>query len=596
MFDLSVREATRGVNDDYSNASSHLFLANSYNALRDPTRINLRYETPWFNELLLANLLAPVGGGPLSQFVSEQEYSKMFEANRLGISSTSTYLSTGELREIASQWGIYGNVSYSFDTEFQYNDGTRPNNEITRSESYAQVKVQVTPQDSIFFQTKYQDTRQEDLLQRYDQTQAEPGVNFHELQQPAIILVGYHHEWAPGMHTLLLEGRLADDITFSDLNSAADLQGVERTMMCARKREPIDYHCARPDRRAGASPPFTLFTLPLDLRYHSTFTTYTGEFNQIWETENNTLIAGARFQAGEFHTSDKLDNPPSFAVRFFNDPAAAQDFNTSFERQSLYAYDTWRLFPGLSLTGGISYDRLSYPTDYRNPPILDSESSRSRVSPKAGFIWNPVGKLTFRGAYTRSLGGVSFDESVRLEPNQVAGFNQVFRSIISESVVGSVAAPTFENAGLLIEDKFGSGTYVARSSDAFEVRRGPPHRHVDALYVPGIGIVNIPLRYLVHTAAAPLRRAEPPIYLQPAGGRSLVVRRELLGCFFRSANALARNSPINFAAASRQPGESNGASRSNFRDLQSSFRLVRAPGRLLGAAKQCRLCPGHTGR
>jgi outer membrane receptor protein involved in Fe transport len=181
--------------------------------------------------------------------------------------------------------------------------------------------------------------------------------------------------------------------------------------------------------------------------------------NQIWEVEDNTLIVGARFQSGEFHTSDLLDNP--LLVGAFFVPPAAQDFNTSFERQTVYAYDTWRPFPGLSLTGGISYDRLSYPTDYRNPPILDSESSRSRVSPKAGFIWNPVGKLTFRGAYTRSLGGVSFDESVRLEPNQVAGFNQVFRSIISESVVGSVAAPTFENAGLLIEDKFGTGTYVA---------------------------------------------------------------------------------------------------------------------------------------
>ncbi len=124
MDDLSVREASRGVDADYSNASSHLFLANSYNALRDPTRINLRYETPWFNELLLANLLAPVGGGPLSQFVSEEEYSKMFEANRLGITSTTTYFSTGELRETASQYGIFDNVSYAFDTEFQYNNGT----------------------------------------------------------------------------------------------------------------------------------------------------------------------------------------------------------------------------------------------------------------------------------------------------------------------------------------------------------------------------------------------------------------------------------------------------------------------------------------
>src|SRR5262249_44730080 len=33
MDDLSVREATRGVDSDYGNASSHLFLANSYNIL-----------------------------------------------------------------------------------------------------------------------------------------------------------------------------------------------------------------------------------------------------------------------------------------------------------------------------------------------------------------------------------------------------------------------------------------------------------------------------------------------------------------------------------------------------------------------------------
>ena len=225
--------------------------------------------------------------------------------------------------------------------------------------------------------------------------------------------------------------------------------------------------------------------MPLDLSYHSTFTIYTGEINQIWETEDNTLIAGARFQAGEFQTSDRLDNPTQFFAFLFTDPAAAQNFNTSFERQSLYAYNTWHPLAGLWLTGGISYDRLIYPTDYRNSPILDSESSRSRVSPKAGFIWNPVGRLTFRGAYTRSLGGVSFDESVQLEPNQVAGFNQVFRSIISESVVGSVAAPTYENAGLLVENKFGAGTYVAAQANL--LRSDVNHRigKFDALYSLG---------------------------------------------------------------------------------------------------------------
>ena len=461
MEDVSVREATRGVDSDYATASSHLFLANSYNALRDPKRINLRYETPWFNELLLANLLSPVGGGPLSQFVSEQEYSKLFEADRFGISSATTYFSTGELRETASQYGTFGNFSYSLDTEYLFDNGRRPNNEITRSETYFQVKFQLTPQDTIFFQTKYQDVRQGDLLQYYDQRDGAPGVHFRELQQPAILLAGYHHEWAPGIHTLLLAGRLADEISFNDLNTDAEIASFFQTGRPNVSRSTILVHDSTGEITSA-------FVLPLDLSYHNTFTTYTGELNQIWEQGNNTLIFGARFQSGEFHTSDRLDNPPAFAAAFFNIPAAAHDFSTSLDRQSVYIYDTWRPFRTLSLTGGLSYDRLEFPTDYRNAPIVSGEDSRDRLSPKAGVIWNPVGNLFVRGAYAQSLGGVSFDQSVGLEPNQVAGFNQVFRSIISESVVGSVAAPTYDTAGILIEDRFPTGTYVGLQANLLQ--------------------------------------------------------------------------------------------------------------------------------
>jgi len=456
MEDVSVREASRGVDSDYSDASSHLFLANSYNALRDPKRINLRYETPWFNELLLANLLAPVGGGPLSQYVSEQEYSKLFEADRFGISSTSSYFTTGEIRETASQYGISGNVSYSLDTEFQYDNGLRPNNEITRSESYGQFKLQLTLQDSIFFQTKYTDIREGDLFQYYDQSSFQRGLHFRELQQPGLILAGYHHEWAPGVHTLVLVGRLADEISLNDLNSKrrVDASNVINQTFPNGLNLPLIFNLDPTGKFTGS------FFMPLDLRYHSTFTTYTGEVSQIWESDQNTLIFGARFQSGDFHTSDRLDNAPAQYASLFMTPPAAQDFDTTLNRETFYLYDTWRPFRSLSITGGVAYDHLQYPTDYRNPPILNSESNRDRISPKAGIIWNPSGNLFLRAAYTRSLGGVSFDESVGLEPNQVAGFNQVFRSIISESVVGSVAAPTYENAGLLIEDKFPTGTYA----------------------------------------------------------------------------------------------------------------------------------------
>src|SRR5205814_5973478 len=87
MFDISVQEASRAVNSDYANYSAHLFLAESYDALRDPKLINLRYETPAFSELLVANLLAPPSGGTLSQNISQQEYSRFFDADHIGLFS-----------------------------------------------------------------------------------------------------------------------------------------------------------------------------------------------------------------------------------------------------------------------------------------------------------------------------------------------------------------------------------------------------------------------------------------------------------------------------------------------------------------------------
>src|SRR5205085_3534898 len=52
LFDLGAREASRAVSSDYGNYSAHLFLANSYNAQRDASLINLRYESAAFSELL----------------------------------------------------------------------------------------------------------------------------------------------------------------------------------------------------------------------------------------------------------------------------------------------------------------------------------------------------------------------------------------------------------------------------------------------------------------------------------------------------------------------------------------------------------------
>src|SRR5437667_1930754 len=123
MSEVSVREASRAVNSDYANYSAHLFLANSYDALRDPKQINLRYETPWLSELLIANLLSPVGGGSLSQYVSQQEYSRLFDRDHFGIFSSTTYFSGGNWQQAGSQYGTLGKLSYSLDADYLVYDG-----------------------------------------------------------------------------------------------------------------------------------------------------------------------------------------------------------------------------------------------------------------------------------------------------------------------------------------------------------------------------------------------------------------------------------------------------------------------------------------
>lgn len=470
MTEFSVREATRAVEFDYADASAHRFLADSLNALRDPRRIILRFETPWSEELLLYNLLSPVGGGSLSAYVSDQEYSKLFEADRLAVASSTSYYSTGEIREVGSQYGTFGNVSYSLDTEYLYGRSLhRSNSQTTNFEFALRTKLQLAPEDSVYLQIEGLDLREGDVRQLYNQQDNHPQFHFHENQEPGIVLAGYHHEWSPGVHTLLLVGRIADWIQSTTPQIANKLAGKDDSGRIV-----------------------TVGTFNLSQFYRSSFEIYTGEFNQIFQSAHNTLIFGARFQEGSFDTSVLLRDP-SFSGLFFN-PAAAQAFVTDFQKQSLYIYDIAQPCKGVSLTIGGGFDRMNFPQNYRDPPILNTQSNVSRFSPKAGITWSPFGNAIIRGAYTRALGGVSFDESISLEPSTVAGFNQVFRTIIPESIVGSVAAPKYDNAGLSFEDKFNTGTYIGVAGTMLKstVRREVGDFETGVIVIPPNVIITHP--------------------------------------------------------------------------------------------------------
>jgi hypothetical protein len=420
------------VSDDYGNYSAHLFLANSFDRLRDPTRFNLRYETVWFNELLLANLLAPVGAGIFAQNISQQEYSRLFDVKKLGLTTTTDYRSDGQYREVASQFGNFDRFSYSLDLDYQHNDGVRPNNELDRIEWYSQLKYQLAPSDTLFLLTKYQDYHSGDNFQYYDWRQnVRTSFTYDEFQKP-IVVGGYHHEWSPGIHTLLLGGRLMNDQRVSE-------RSVTEPYFLTQSNQVVE-----------------LGTAPFDVRYRSEFEADTVELSQLFQGDRMTLIAGGRFQTGQFETQNELIAPdPSFVS--VSPPVKSSD---DFRRATAYAYYTLEPVNRLLLTAGLSYDQVTFPENHRLPPISEGEDTRDLLGPKAAVVYGPAEWIAFRGSYTRSLGGVTLDQSYRLEPTQLAGFVQTFRSVIPESVAGSVSAPLFDTYDAAVDLKFKSGTYV----------------------------------------------------------------------------------------------------------------------------------------
>src|SRR2546422_652316 len=99
-------------------------------------------------------------------------------------------------------------------------------------------------------------------------------------------------------------------------------------------------------------------------------------------------------------------------------PAVNTNVTADFQRATAFGYYTLEAWRDLFLTAGFSYDEVQYPKNHRNPPISSGETRKDLFGPKAGLVYSPAEWVTVRGIYSRSLGGVTLDESFRLEPTQ----------------------------------------------------------------------------------------------------------------------------------------------------------------------------------
>jgi tetratricopeptide (TPR) repeat protein len=450
LSDVAVREATKAVQDDYANYSAHLFLSETYDALRDPKDANLRYQTPWEDEMLVANLLSPVGAGALSQNISQQEYSKMFASDSAGISSQTSYSSRGAWMETASQFGTAQNFAYSLDA-YDYSDpGWRPNNDINNTDFDVKLKYQITPKDTVFAEVERTELQTGDVFEHYNyqtpilniNTGARPGydptLREYEVQDPNVLL-GYHRDWGTGNHDLVLYRQLQDHFTSSD----------------------GDYQAA-----FYFPPPFTPGTYPAAAGGTSmlsrTLNLNSVEVQHIYQSDLQSIIAGGRFQKETMDTANSLGYEDVSAVPpSLTGLPDVPTMKSDFERLSFYGYYQLKPFDSLHLTAGAAYDWERFPLNILTPPLSSQEDERGRLSPKVGVDWTSPDGTRLRADYTRSMSGLVNDSSTLIEPSQVAGFNQAFRSLIPESTgFGTPPATRFETWGIGADHKFPTGTYV----------------------------------------------------------------------------------------------------------------------------------------
>jgi Tfp pilus assembly protein PilF len=447
MPQVGLAEAQKAINEDYDNYSAHLFLANSYDQLRDPNEINIRYETPDENEYLLANLLAPANAGTLSPTISQGEYSRMFQQDGFGVTSETEYLSRGAWTESGDQYGTFKDFSYDFSSFYRADPGQQPNNDIEQRQLSLAVKQQLTLQDNVYLQVSDYQMNGGDLAQYYNPDMANQSVRVDETERP-IVGVGYNHEWDPGVNTLLYVTRLNDRFELTTGTNAAIPSALVFTPFSGR---------------------VTAVQSDLNVQqdYSAEVNIYSGELQQIVESASHTTIVGARLQYGHFNNGNLESNADNHGSAFPlpGTPDADQYFTTLFRRITVYGYHDWEILDSLRLIGGVAYDAMLYPQNFRNAPISGQEQTEHQVSPKAGLIWTPTEQTTIRAAYTRSLQGASLEEAAQIEPSQVAGFVQSYGSIIPGSIVGGTAGAHFETYDLSLEQRFPTRTYLTISGE-----------------------------------------------------------------------------------------------------------------------------------
>lgn len=446
--DIGRREAGRAAAQDPTSAAAHLFLADSYAGESD-----VRWEAARVGEYLQANLLAPVGAGLFSSTWSDQEYSRLLERDGHHVFARGGYRSTGDWEQAGGAWGTTGRWGYLADAWHSNGSGVASNTDFDLWAVETQAKVEVDEQDTLYLQALRAEGETGDRVYWPDPDLRDPELRVRERLQP-VLVAGWHRSWNPDQHTLVLAGWLDGSQEVRDPNQRAL------------------FFTLNPDHRID-----TISRSPSAAYLGESRTRWlTLEAQQRWRSANHTVVAGIRGLIGQ------IDAESVFAGLAASGFPERGTLSSQAGRFQAYALDTWRPWKDWTFTAGASFDWLTAPVAFRDGPVGDAESGTTQLSPKVGAIWDAATNLWVRASFTRELGGVGFEESFRLEPTQVAGFNQRHRGLIPPTVSGALVGERMTTASAAVETRLGTDVHLGIEgswSESDATRRPGTYRFED---------------------------------------------------------------------------------------------------------------------
>ena len=492
LSDVAVREAGRAVAADYTSYSAHLFLADAYQQSLAATPFGLRYETPAFSEFLITALLGPADGRLLAQPVSQQEYTRLLDRDGVGLSSSTEYLSRGAWHQYGSQYGTLNGTSYALEADYQSDPGQAANADFERRTFSAKIKQMLGPKDSVFLQVYETRLTGGDLAQHYDPSTTQRGLSLQENQSPNVLL-GYHREWSPNSHTLVLASRIDDRVTIHHPSGFELLLGT------------------------ADGTPVSVDAIGLTRNFSRHYIANSLELQQVQKLGSHTFILGMRVQLNEEKVMNgdeaRTGNLPGNAADSLFPPTPfvlpAESVDVKNWRASFYAYDYWQVNDQWQVFGGVTDDYLRLARNTIAPPLSDGHQEVYYLSPKAGLLWQPCKEATFRLGYSRAVTGQDFDQSIRLEPTHLNGLPSTFRTAFPDSIIGGVSGERIEVWQADGRFHFGKNTYAVLGLQQVQSKED---RQVGAytsdFFAPGFhsGQVNESLRFTEHSLHFSLRQ------------------------------------------------------------------------------------------